>query len=100
MKTGSLQILAFVGLGAWLGFVAGTRGVSPPLRADEAPTTALQAVSGVGAVSDGAVRAGCCTEGAGKNLLLAQAGVAATTTALVAQPASAAKKPNIVVIMG
>src|SRR4051812_45904312 len=100
MKTASIPSLAFVGLGALLGFVAATRNVGPPVHAGEAPNTMRRSVSDVGAIDEGTEKSNCCTEGAGRSLLLAQAGAATTTIALKTAPASAAKKPNIVVIMG
>jgi hypothetical protein len=44
MKFGTIQSLACVGLGAVLGFVAATRGVAPPTRADETPPGPRQVV--------------------------------------------------------
>src|SRR4051812_49377882 len=100
MKSVSIQSLAFAGLGALLGFVAATRNISPSLHAGESPSASRQPVANVGTVAAGGAETSCCTEGVGKGLLLAQAGAVTTTSAPKADPASAAKKPNIVFIMG
>ncbi len=100
MKSRSIQSLAFVGLGALLGFVAATRDIIPSLHAGEAPAASRRPVAEVGTAGESTARASCCTEEAGKGLLLAQAGAVATTTSVNVAPTSAAKKPNIVFIMG
>ena len=98
MKIGTIQSLACVGLGAVLGFVAATRGVAPPARADGATPAARQVVKEAQTTETEASRPASCSEGVARNVLLARAG-AETTTARAASTASG-KKPNIVVIMG
>jgi arylsulfatase A-like enzyme len=90
MKIGTIQALAFVGLGALLGFVAATREISPASRA-EVPANSE-------AVADDKPSA-CCAQGIGKELLLARADTTERRGA-EARPPAVAKKPNIVVIMG
>ena len=94
MKFASIQSLACVGLGATLGFVAATRDVTPSSWAGVTAPAARQAVEETGATGQPA----CCSDGVAKNVLLARAG--AETTRAEAAPTSAAKKPNIVFIMG
>src|SRR4051812_11794444 len=94
MRISTVQALACVGLGTFLGFFAATRDVGPATRADSPTPPARQA----GATDPGAVPPPCCFEGTARNVLLAQA--SAVTTVATAAPTSSAKKPNIVVIMG
>ncbi len=89
MKIGTIQALACVGLGTLLGFVAATRGVNPSLRAEGATR---QTPAG----DEHAATRSCCSDGAGKAAMLA----AAEGETLGPATTSAAKKPNIVVIMG
>ena len=96
MKIGSIQSLAFVGLGAMLGFVVATRDISPTSRADGTTSATRQ----TGATVEGPTKAACCSEGVGRNLLLASATVEASPARTTAAPAQAGKKPNIVFIMG
>ena len=93
MKIGTIQSLACVGLGALLGLVAGTRGITPASRADaSSPAADSRVTDTLG------VRQTCCSEGVGKDVLLARADTG--KDAVVAQPGSSGKTPNIVVIMG
>jgi arylsulfatase A-like enzyme len=100
MKIGTIRSLACVGLGALLGLVAGTRGITPVSRADAATLVpvAQDAAAAAGASGQCVEKPSCCSEGTARNLLLAQAD-ADPTTAQAASSASG-KKPNIVVIMG
>jgi arylsulfatase len=97
MKIGTLQALACVGLGTLLGFFAATRDLSPTSRADAA-TTGTPQDARAEATGQGVGTPASCSEGAARNVLLAQA--VATTTGSEAAQASSGKKPNIVVIMG
>ena len=94
MKIGTIQALACVGFGTMLGFIAATRSVDPSSRADGATTARLDKEGGGGQ----GVQSPCCSEGATKGLLLAQAG--AETTKAGPSATSYAKKPNVVFIMG
>jgi arylsulfatase len=98
MKIRSIQSLAYVGLGALLGFVAATRDVTPVSRAGVAMPVARNAAAEAGVTGPGVDKSSCCSEGSVRNVLLAQAG-AETTTAKAASTSSG-KKPNIVFIMG
>ncbi len=100
MKIGAFQSLALVGLGAVIGVLAGTRGMTPSRADDAAPrpvppvaADALLVVAGPG-VSPPT----CGREGSTGNLLLARAD--AVNPAAQGQSAASGKKPNIVVIMG
>jgi arylsulfatase A-like enzyme len=98
MKIGTIQSLACVGLGALLGLVAGSRGITPASRAD-ASAPAVRSPAADSRVTDtGGIRLTCCWEGVGKDVLLARADTG--KDGAVAQPGSSGKKPNIVVIMG
>ena len=94
MKIGSIQSLACV----VLGFVAATKDITPSSRAGAATPAARQAAAGTGLTDLGIDKPSCCSEGVVRDVLLAQAG--AETTRARAASTSAAKKPNIVFIMG
>ncbi len=100
MKAGTIRSLAFVGLGTLLGFLAASKGVNPSSRAEAAtPPTAQDNAESTAAVQ-GAEASPCCTEAKGRNALLTRTGAIAATVTATTAPASAAKKPNIVFIMG
>jgi arylsulfatase len=88
MKMGTIRSLAFIALGALLGFVAATRDVASLLRAG-----VIAAETGV--ADQGVDKSSSCSEGVARTALLAHAG-AETARAKT----SSGKKPNIVVIMG
>ena len=96
MKTGTLQALGCVGLGLIVGFIAAKRDFTPASRADGPKPTArreAEATAPKTCPTDG------CSTGITRNaLLLARADTEPTKAA--APPSSAAKKPNIVFIMG
>ena len=98
MKMGSIQSLACVGLGAVLSFVAATKDITPSSRAGVATPAARPAAVGTGVTDQGAGNPSCCSEGVARSVLLAQAGADSTTAK--AASTSAAKKPNIVFVMG
>ena len=97
MKIGTIQALACVGLGAMLGFIAATKGFTPPSRAEG---TARQTEARTGGTTQGVDAASSCSEGVARNLLLAQAGPVSTTTTVEVAQAPSGRKPNIVFIMG
>ncbi len=98
MKIGTVQSLACVGLGAVLGLVAGTRGMTASSGAETAPGTA-QHVAAQTNVTDAGVSLPCCgPQGPASNLLLARADT--KITAAQGESTASGKKPNIVVIMG
>ncbi|HEV3163298.1 MAG TPA: sulfatase-like hydrolase/transferase, partial [Isosphaeraceae bacterium] len=98
MKLGTIQAVAFVGLGTMLGFIAAATDFSPSSRADGVTPAPRQDGSGTGVTHQAVDESSCCSEGVARGVLLAQAG-AVTTTAKLATTASG-KKPNIVCIMG
>ena len=98
MRTGSIQSVACIGLGALLGFVVATRDMAPASRADGVrhPVWPIAAET---CVSDPDVsRPSCCPDRLASSVLLAQ--VDAKTTAAQGEPTASGRKPNIVVIMG
>ena len=98
MKTGSIQSVACIGLGALLGFVVATRDMAPASRADGVRHP-VWPVAAETCVSDPDVsRPSCCPDRPASNVLLAQ--VDAKTTVAQGEPTASGKKPNIVVIMG
>ena len=98
MRTGSIQSVACIGLGALLGFVVATRDMAPASRADGVRHP-VWPVAAETSVSDPDVsRPSCCPDRPASNVLLAQ--VDAKTTAAQGEPTASGKKPNIVVIMG
>jgi arylsulfatase len=96
MKSGKVRSFALVGLGALLGFLAASKGVSTSSRAD-APTPPGAVATTAAQVAEAPP---CCTEAKGRSALLTQTGAIAATVTATTAPASAAKKPNIVFIMG
>ena len=95
---GQFNPLACVGLGAMLGFIAATREITPLSRGEGATPATRQVGAETGATGPSVAKLPCCSEGATRSVLLAQAG--ANTTRAKAASTSSAKKPNIVVIMG
>src|SRR5262245_8697806 len=75
MKIGTIQALACVGLGTMLGLITATRDFSPSSRAD-------------GATGQSVDQPTCCSEGAARNVLLAEAGAVRTTATAKAAPNS------------
>ena len=100
MKIGAIRSLALVGLGALLGLVAASRGITPVSRADAATLVpvAQDAAAVTGASGQCVEKPFSCSEGTARNRLLAQAGTDPTTAR--ATSSASGKKPNIVVIMG
>jgi arylsulfatase A-like enzyme len=98
MRTGSIQSVACIGLGALLGFVVATRDMAPASRADGVRHP-VWPVAAETCVSDPDVsRPSCCPDRPASSVLLAQ--VDAKTTAAQGETTASGKKPNIVVIMG
>ena len=92
MKTSMIPSLAFVGLGAMLGYLAATKDLAPWSRANEA-----RAASGDPAVP-AASTPGSCSDGVVKGAIMAQTFLGKRIAQ--APPAAAGKKPNVVFIMG
>ena len=97
MKTGTLQALTCLGLGATFGFIAASRGVGPTTRADGAAAAVRPAEADAGSSAAG-VDPRCCSDGAAKGIMLARAGAEGAGAERAAPTAS--KKPNVVFIMG
>ena len=98
MKIGTIQALACVGLGALLGLVAATWGITPPAGAYEARPELRQDFIEARPTATEAKEPVSCSEGTTKTSLLARADARETATG--SQPDSPAKKPNILVIWG
>src|SRR4051812_17911798 len=98
MRFVTKQVLACVGLGAILGFIAAKQDFTHPSRAEVATQSAGQAVERGGMARQGRDRPTVTSEGGAGKVLLAQAGEG--TTRANAAPAPSGKKPNIVFIMG
>ena len=98
MKTRTIQSSVCMGLGALLGLVAGYRGITPASLADAATPALRPAAADCRVTDPGGNRSLCCSDGMGKELLLARA--ESGKGGAVAQPGSSGKQPNIVVIMG
>ncbi len=95
MKIGTIKALACVGLGSMLGFVAARSDFSPSSRAD----VTTSATADRGRRPAWTPKPACCSEGRPRGV--AGPGRCAPTPAEAkALPTAAAKKPNIVVIMG
>jgi hypothetical protein len=73
MKIGTIQVLACVGVGAVLGFIAATRDSGPASRAHGATPASRQESAETGETGRGADKAPYCADGAARNVLLARA---------------------------
>ncbi len=99
MKIGVIQSLALVGLGAILGVLAATRGMTASSAAEGAVPRPVRHVAAETPVTDpGISRPACGPQAPAINLLVANA--AATNAAAQGEGTASGKKPNIVVIMG
>jgi arylsulfatase A-like enzyme len=98
MKIGMIQSLACVGLGAILGVVVSSRDFGASTRADSTTQPTRQDRVSTETADPGIDPPTDCSDGLARDVLLAQTGAA--TAKVKAAPAQAAKKPNIVVIMG
>ena len=99
MKIGTIQSLACVGLGAVLGFVAATRGMTPSSRADAAPRPVRQVAAETSVTDAGRQPALLLSGGTGQERV-AGPGRCKERQRPRAESTASGKKPNIVVIMG
>src|SRR3954451_8438459 len=98
MKTGTIQGVDCVALGAVLGCIAATKDYGRSSKDAAATVASYQDAAKTGATHLVADEAATCSDGVSKNVLLAQAET--KTTGAKTGPAAAAKKPNILVIFG
>jgi hypothetical protein len=97
MKTGTIQSLACLGLGAVLGLGTATRDTGSPAQAHESPTGPRQVGKQL-EITDTESNPLSCSTGIAMNSLLAR--VEPNRSATESQANSSAKKPNILVIWG
>ena len=102
LKGFRFQALAFVAMGAGLGYLAanGALGISEWARADSAAQSTPSASSTTGLANTNTVPT-CCLNGRNEELLLAQADFEIAQAGAQKRPAPAqGKKPNVVIIWG
>jgi arylsulfatase A-like enzyme len=97
MRTGTIQSVACIGLGALLGFVAATGDTPPASRADGVPRQVRPVAADTRGSAPDVSRPSCSPKGSAAKVVLAQAD--AGKAAAQAEPTASGKKPNIVVIM-